>query len=259
MSVIAACAVCETANPLGMSAVWVHCEGCQSMVFHPADGPRVLIGHDSETICADVGTLLHGQGFHVIRAKDGMQAMRLIERHRPHAACLDVALGPVSSPQIIEAVRAQPDTANIRVILIASVYNKSAYKRPPTKLYGADGYVELHSASELPAKLGALLGYSPKAPPPPTGFAGVPTLNQVLRVRALAQSIVADIVLSNQQAVTSWVGSATAEPLKAALDDGRRLLAEMAKREEYDSADPVGEAFEAFVDEMRRIQSRLRP
>ena len=45
------------------------------------------------------------------------------------------------------------------VILIASVFNKTAYKRTPHSLYGADDYVEQHHIPDmLPVKLARLIG-----------------------------------------------------------------------------------------------------
>ena len=75
---------------------------------------------------------------------------------------LDVALPTVHAYEIVEEVkRRAPET---RIVLVASIYNRTGYKRRPTSLYGADDYVEQHHIPDaLLTKLERLIGPAPRA------------------------------------------------------------------------------------------------
>ena len=91
---------------------------------------------------------------------EGRAALAALER-RPAALVLDVALPAVHAYEIVEEVkRRAPDT---RVVLVASIYNRTGYKRRPTSLYGADDYVEQHHIPDaLLVKLERLIGPAPR-------------------------------------------------------------------------------------------------
>lgn len=262
MTLAAACPVCDTPRAWAADASVGRCESCQALVFPPAAGPKVLIGHDSDDVSADLGSLLTVAGFCVLRATQGTQAMQLALKHRPRGACLDVGLGEISMPEVIEKMHAAPELAGIRIIIVASVFNKAAYKRRPGKLYGADDYIEHHQAAALlPQKLGVLLGFKARttsatvaATPEAPGVVAPRSTATLLRVRALALSIVADVALSHQDAVAVAVDSGNMSELAPALDEGRRLLAEMVAREDFESDDPIGAAFTTFIEDLRRVK-----
>jgi CheY-like chemotaxis protein len=190
---------------------------------------EVVVAHESEAIreairrlCADAGYAVHAVG-------EGRAALAALER-RPAALVLDVALPAVHAYEIVEEVkRRAPET---RVVLVASIYNRTGYKRRPTSLYGADDYVEQHHIPDaLLVKLERLIGPAPRAvelPPPhvltpegleirdageqrmaplasprePTAQAQMPQMPQMIeRAERLARLIVADIALYNGDAL----------------------------------------------------------
>ena len=188
--------------------------------------------------------------------------MRLAEQHVPVAAVLDVALGEVLALDVIAAIRAEPRTKAMKIVLVASVYNRTAYKRKPTNLYGADDYVEQHHVSDkLPVKLQALVGSQLKLPESVSHPAHDPTVDAARarasgsdaaeRVRATAHTIVADIALYHHAEIESVLAGASLDSLQPALREGRRILGTLVPEGEWPSADPVLEAFQSLVDSMR--------
>jgi len=142
---------------------WARCRTCQAMVFRPSDGPRILIAHGSEEISASMGALLRTHGFSVFHAENGSRALDLLSALRPQALVVDAGLGDMLSFQLVEHLRNTEALRAIKVVLIASVYNQSAYRNHPTSLYGADDYVEQHHIQDkLPGKIQSLLGIHPK-------------------------------------------------------------------------------------------------
>ncbi len=127
--------------------------------------PRVVVAHDSETIREAVRRLLADAGYAVRAVSDGNQAMKLLRAERPQALVLDVAIGGLFAFEVLEALRSE--SLPTRTVLIASVYNRTGYKRRPTTLYGADDYVEQHHIPDsLVPKVARLVGPGAPATPP---------------------------------------------------------------------------------------------
>jgi DNA-binding response OmpR family regulator len=205
-------------------------------------GPHVLVAHESEPIRAVIASLLGEAGFAVELVADGASCRRALARP-PAALVLDVALPDVLAFQLIdEARRAAPAP---RIVLVASIYNRTSYKRRPTSLYGADDYVEQHHiADSLVGKLQALL-HGGAAPHPQhvdtaegdevrragVGRVDAPipiSADAVTRAQRLARLIVSDIALYNGDAVAAAQRAGGLEVLEARLradlEEGRLLF-----------------------------------
>jgi CheY-like chemotaxis protein len=78
----------------------------------------------------------------------------LIEERLPDVVVLDVALPTVFGFEICDRIRNSPALSSVKTILIASIYDKTRYKREPQSLYGADDYIEKHHIPDsLAAKI----------------------------------------------------------------------------------------------------------
>ncbi|WP_318258784.1 response regulator [Geobacter anodireducens] len=119
---------------------------------------RVLVAHENPALRTAVRQALACEPFQVLEAADGAGAYAAILEHRPRVAILDAALPGMFAFEICEAVKGSPATADIKIILIASIYDKAKYKRAPESLHGADDYLEKHHIpDELPARVHLLL------------------------------------------------------------------------------------------------------
>ncbi|MEE8410594.1 MAG: hypothetical protein V3T05_13410 [Myxococcota bacterium] len=234
------------------------------MVFRSSGGPLVLVAHGSREISQQIGAVLCDAGFSPLRAPHGRDALRIIDRWNPVAAVLDVGLAEVMSFQVIEHIRSTEELEGTKVVLVASVYSRTAYKRRPTSLYGADDYVEQHHIPDLLAdKLCEHLGM---AAPSAAGDESErrrmikdgetrTDLSGSARVRTLAHSIVADIALYNEAELHEVVRDGDISCLEGALAEGRRILAERVnvnQDEELGDGDPVLDAFQRLVEDLRR-------
>lgn len=246
----------------GSAPLWLRCRACGTMVFRAGPGPRVVIGHESEEISEQIGAVLLDAGLSPVRAADGEQVMQILSANPPAAVVLDVALDKVLTYQVVEHLQKTPDLAHVRSVLVASVFRKTAYKRRPQSLYGADDYIEQHHIPDgLVKKLATLLGYDVDAARKDvmqrrTAIEAVeerPDLAGALRVRALAHSIVADIALYHQGEFERAVRG-DHSGLGDAIAEGRRLLAEMVDPKSYAGRDPIVEALNVFLSEMRRAE-----
>lgn len=226
---------------------------------------RVLVAHESEALLADIHGVLTNAGFSVVKVPNSADAWRLIEETRPAAVVFDVALTTVRAFDLIEKVRASAELAPLKIILVASVYNRTAYKRKPAKLYGADDYVEQHHIVDmLPTKLLALLGLHAGSVPFPKGHedpgksdpVAIPTAvavsaEQGEKVRAIAHSIVSDIALYNSLELEAVLTDGDESVLESALIEGKRVLGTLVPENQWPSADPVRDAFRLLIEQMR--------
>jgi DNA-binding response OmpR family regulator len=258
------CPICSQVQEIPSDgAVWARCGSCRGMVFRCAGGPRVVVGHESEDISQQTGEVLLEAGFCPMRGKDGNEVLKILEAQRPPAAVLDVALGKILAFQVIHYLRNRPDLRDTKVVLIASVYSKTAYKRKPQSLYGADDYVEQHHIPDkLSVKLKSLMQLGEeeavrnesvlqradkiREAEPRIDLEGL------RRVRTVAHNIVADIALYNQSDIEKVVKTGNLDVMASVLQEGRRLLAEMVDIRYIRDADPIMDAFQALIDGMRR-------
>lgn len=149
------CPLCRTRfkfdeNRVNSAGVKLKCSRCSAIFRLAADresrGGRlsVLIAHESTEFCTAVQKVLMAEPFDIISSHDGKEALDLVLKLLPDVVLLNVALPTMYGFQICEALRANPRTQHIKIILLAAIYDKTKYKRSPQSLYGADDYIEQH-------------------------------------------------------------------------------------------------------------------
>lgn len=141
----------------------------------PTEGPRVLVASDGEEVTALIEEILVTGGFVPRSVKGGDEAWDEIRRWKPRAVVLDVGLPGIPVFEVCHRVRQDPLHRALAVVLLASVYQSTRYKRAPTSLYGADDYIEKHHLRDslagkitrlLPAKKAAGKAVAGVYPPP---------------------------------------------------------------------------------------------
>jgi CheY-like chemotaxis protein len=228
----------------------------------------IVVAHETETIREAIRRLCADAGYRTRAVADGRLAAAALDE-KPAALVLDVALPEVHAYAVVEeARRRSPST---RVVLVASIYNRTGYKRRPTSLYGADDYVEQHHIPDaLLGKLERLIGPAPKtvelpaphvltpegqrirdagearlSPPPAKSDAG--QARAVERAERLARLIVADIALYNGDALDAATHADDDElqaRLRTDLEEGRLLFDLRVAEEVRKKRDFIGEALE---------------
>ena len=130
------------------------------------DSNKVLVAHSNTAMMDEIISLLTKEGYQIITASDGIDAMVKAMKELPFLAIIEVALPKIYGFEVCRRVKLRSETKEIRVILVASVYDKKRYRREPESLYGADDYIEDHHVSEfLLTKINALKGVKPKEKP----------------------------------------------------------------------------------------------
>jgi PleD family two-component response regulator len=118
--------------------------------------PSVVIADDDATTIALVKAVLQRDGIQCHIARDGGQALELIYEHVPQAAILDVNMPHLDGFEVLAAVRNQPHTNSVPVVLLTSRQQEADIVRGFG--LGADDYiVKPFSPMELMARLRRLL------------------------------------------------------------------------------------------------------
>ena len=117
---------------------------------------KILIADDEPSIVAAVEFLLQRKGYEVHVARDGEEALRLVEACNPDLVLLDVMMPRKSGYEVCTRMRARADWQHIKIIML-SAKGRDAEVGKGLSL-GADVYViKPFSTRELMAKIEGLL------------------------------------------------------------------------------------------------------
>lgn len=83
----------------------------------------VLVVEDDERIQRLVEIVLRGEGYRVVQAGDGREALDMIEDLQPDVVLLDLMLPVLDGWTLRERLRQKPSTAAIPIVLMSAVRN----------------------------------------------------------------------------------------------------------------------------------------
>lgn len=125
---------------------------------------RVLIVDDEPNIVIPLEYLLKREGYTVSVARDGEEGLAAIRTQRPDLVILDVMMPKVDGFAVLQAVRADPELAATR-IMILSAMDREAERNKGLAL-GADAYIaKPFSTKALISDVHRLLGIDMIATP----------------------------------------------------------------------------------------------
>jgi len=119
-----------------------------------SDPPRILLVED-EPALRELMKVALGAGYDFAEAGDLAEALELVRSHVPTVVLLDVMLPGGSGLDVLRAVRAEPELASVRVIVV-SAWQSGDDRRLAQEL-GADGFLgKPFELEELSAAVRAL-------------------------------------------------------------------------------------------------------
>lgn len=99
----------------------------------------VLVVDDEPNIALSLEYLMKEQGFEVRVARDGESALTAIRDKRPDVVLLDVMLPIRDGYEVCQIVRATPEWANVRIIMLTA--RGRAIEQEKGLALGADDYI----------------------------------------------------------------------------------------------------------------------
>ncbi len=136
------------------------------MVTH---GQKILVVEDEPDIRKLVNYNLAQERFKVIEAEDGEQALKVIQRDKPHLVVLDLMLPGLSGVEVCKILRERSETAKLPILMLTAKAGEA--DRVVGLEMGADDYLaKPFSPRELVARVRAILrradGNANKEAPP---------------------------------------------------------------------------------------------
>jgi DNA-binding response OmpR family regulator len=118
--------------------------------------PLVLVADDDEDILLLVTTRLKRDGFEIVQASNGDEALAVARERRPDLAVLDIGMPGLDGVEVLEQIRADDDLRAMKVLLLTAKAQESDVRRGFAA--GADAYVKKpFSPADLSARVRELL------------------------------------------------------------------------------------------------------
>ncbi len=231
------------------------CRNCeQSFPCLVPPSAKILVAHGEPGVCRTVLELCSQDVGEILTCSDAAMARQLLGRQSFSVLLLDVALPGAFPFQLIDEI--QHSGVPTKIILLPSVYNRTAYKRKPSSLYGADDYLELHHLTdrlipllhELVPEL--TLKSRPYCAMSDEGDERPLPANEDMNLQAeeLARLLIADIALYHQEQIDLGIERQDLEVrLATELEEGRRMLACRIPQVELDRQDYLLAALICFA------------
>lgn len=209
-------------------AVRVGCPACgRFLLVRPANGSlkpsgeqatprRVVIADEPREFRNFLGKQLTGLGFVVEYFDTGEGLIDYVRKHRVDLIVVNVYLRGKLGVDVSEEIKATPDLASTKVVLIGALFRANRFRANPTNLYGADDYIEERiPARELRMLIQRLFS---EVEPPSAG-----ETKEFSEAKRLARLILSDIVIYNAEKVEASIRNGTFfEVLRAEIEDGQQ-------------------------------------
>ena len=123
----------------------------------PATGAKVLLVDDEDMLRKVMKDLLERDGYKVVEARDGVEALDQVDRHGPDIIVLDLNLPGLDGYGVLSHLRSRPATADIPVVVLTARGDEENEVR--VFQHGADDFLSKpFRARALSARLAAVLG-----------------------------------------------------------------------------------------------------
>lgn len=117
---------------------------------------KVLIADDEQNIVISLEFLMKREGYLVAVARDGEEGLAAIRASPPDLVILDVMMPKLNGFEVLEAVRADPTLAGVRILMLTA--KGRAAEHTKGLALGADAYMpKPFSTRELVEKARTLL------------------------------------------------------------------------------------------------------
>jgi CheY-like chemotaxis protein len=135
-------------------------------------GKKILLADDSLTIQKVVELTLSGTGYDLTCVSNGQRALESLRKSRPDLILADVVMPETNGYEVCEAVKGNPATARIPVVLLSGTFEP--FDRDRAERIGCDQVISKpFDAQQLLEQIETLLsGAGAATPPPPVSEEG---------------------------------------------------------------------------------------
>lgn len=120
---------------------------------------KILVADDEPNIVISLEYLLKREGYTVLIARDGQEALEAIAREKPDLVLLDVMMPKKTGFEVCQALRASDDLQAIKILMLTAKGRDTDVAKGLA--LGADAYItKPFSTRELVLKVAELLRHS---------------------------------------------------------------------------------------------------
>ncbi len=99
-------------------------------------GPKVLVAEDDASVRLTISFVLEDEGFTVLLAEDGEQALELAQREAPDVILLDQIMPKLDGKQVLTALRDDGATRDIPVFVLTGMSRGAPEEWPDAQFVG---------------------------------------------------------------------------------------------------------------------------
>jgi twitching motility two-component system response regulator PilG len=103
------------------------------------DAAKIMVIDDSQTIRRTAETLLAREGYQVITAQDGFEALSKVADYQPDVIFVDIMMPRLDGYQACALIKANPKFARTPVIMLSS--KDGLFDRARGRIVGSDEYL----------------------------------------------------------------------------------------------------------------------
>jgi CheY-like chemotaxis protein len=93
-------------------------------------GPTILVAEDEEALAELLRLLLEDEGYRVLVAANGHEALDRLKEHRPRLVLSDMMMPGLDGRALAQAMAADPDFRGIPLVLMSAVHERGAREVP---------------------------------------------------------------------------------------------------------------------------------
>lgn len=123
--------------------------------------PRILVVDDVPTVLQALRMRLEAEGFEVVTARDGVEAIDRAREHHPDLVLLDLMLPRLTGERVCEVLRGDPGLRGVPIVVLSARVGES--ERLRALAAGADAFLSkpydvAQLLGEIRTRLGAAKG-----------------------------------------------------------------------------------------------------
>ena len=81
---------------------------------------RILVVDDEPEALKLFGYSLHRQGYEVLVAQNGMEALEIIQEHKPDLVVLDVMMPDMDGYEVCRRIRNDPEAKHLPIVMLTA-------------------------------------------------------------------------------------------------------------------------------------------
>lgn len=97
---------------------------------------KVLVAEDDASVRLTIEFVLQDEGFEVLLAEDGEQALKIAQTETPDVILLDQIMPKLDGKQVLDALRADPSTKEIPVFVLTGMARGAPEDWPGARFIG---------------------------------------------------------------------------------------------------------------------------